>query len=89
MNRDNVVSFDDFARGRLARRGAQDKLPVAVGASVEVECPRCASVLRIETSRLAAAPEVLCSGCDATIAWREEVVGIRLRRSKTTGSREV
>ena len=79
MNRDNVVSFDDFARGRLARRGAQDKLPFPAGASVEVECPRCAAVLRIEAARLATVPEVLCSGCDATIAWREEVVDVRSR----------
>jgi len=79
VNPDNVVSFDDYARGRLARRGAQDKLPFPTGGSVEVECPRCAAVIRIEESRLATEPEVLCSGCDATIAWREEAVDVRSR----------
>ena len=70
MNRDNVVSFDAFARGRSARRGADDKLPVEREGTVEVECPRCSAVLRLEVDRLSVGPEVLCAGCDATIAFR-------------------
>ena len=74
MNRDNVVSFDDFARGRSARRGAADKLPFESESVVEFECPRCAAVLCVEVDRLPVDPEVLCEGCDAPIAFRADAL---------------
>lgn len=77
MNQDNVVSFDAFARGRSARRGADDKLPFET--VVEVECPRCAAVLCVEVRRLSVDPEILCVGCDATIAFRTEALDVRGR----------
>ena len=73
MNRDNVVSFDGHARGRLARRGALDKLPFETEDFFEVKCPRCAGVTLLAAS-LASAPEASCAGCDAAISLREEVV---------------
>ena len=76
MNRDNVVSFDAYARGRSARRGADDKLPFEADEIVEVECPRCAAVLCLEVGQLSVGPEVLCAGCDATIAFRAEAVDV-------------
>ncbi len=77
MNRDNVVSFDAYARGRRsARRGSDDKLPFETEAMVEVECPRCAAVLRLEVDALSGRPEVDCSGCDATIAFRAEALDV-------------
>jgi len=79
VNRDNVVSFDDFARGRQARRGAEDKLPFE-SEMVEFECPRCAAVLCVEADLLSG-PEILCEGCDATIALRAEAIDARIGRS--------
>lgn len=76
MNRDNVVSFDAFARGRSERRGSDDKLPVETEGMVEVECPRCAAVLRLGVDWLSGGPEVACSGCDATIAFRAEALDV-------------
>jgi hypothetical protein len=79
VNRDNLVSFDAFARGRSARRGADDKLPFETEGMVEVECPRCAAVLCVEVDLLSVAPEVLCAGCDATIALRSEALDVSRR----------
>ncbi len=79
MNRDNVVSFDAFARGRSARRGADDKLPFETEGRVDVECPRCGAVLCLEVDLLSVAAEVSCAGCDATIAFRAEAVDVRGR----------
>lgn len=79
MNRDNVVSFDAFARGRSARRGADDKLPFETQRVVEMECPRCAAVLCLEVGSLSVDPEVLCAVCDATIALRAEALDVRGR----------
>jgi transcription elongation factor Elf1 len=80
VNRDNVVSFDDFARGRSARRGAEDKLPFESEEFVEFECPRCAAVLCVEMDRLPVGPQVLCEVCEATIAFRAEALDGRRRR---------
>ena len=80
MNRDNVVSFDDFARGRSARRGAEDKLPFESESLVEFECPRCATLLCVEMDLLSVGPELLCEECDATIAFRAEALPLRGRR---------
>ncbi|MGH9368198.1 MAG: hypothetical protein ACRD3M_11050 [Thermoanaerobaculia bacterium] len=79
MSQNNVVSFDAFARGRSARRGADDKLPFKREKLVEVECPRCAAVLCLEVDSLSGGPEVLCAGCDATIAFRAEALDVRRR----------
>lgn len=78
MNRDNVVSFADHARGRLARRGALDKLPFETEALFEVECPRCEAVTRVAAD-LPTAAEVACAACGATIGLREEVLDVRSR----------
>jgi hypothetical protein len=80
VNRDNVVSFDDFARGRSARRGAEDKLPFESEDFVELECPRCAAILCVEMGRLPVGPQVLCEVCEATIAFRAEALDGRRRR---------
>jgi hypothetical protein len=79
VNRDNVVSFDAFARGRSARRGADDKLPFETEGRIEVECPRCGTALRLEVDLLSVAAEVFCAGCGATIAFRAEAVDVRGR----------
>jgi hypothetical protein len=76
VNRDNVVSFDAFARGRSARRGCDDKLPVETEGMVEVECPRCAAVLRLGADWLSESSEVVCSGCDAMISFRAEALDV-------------
>jgi hypothetical protein len=76
VNRDNVVSFDAFARGRSARRGADDKLPFEKQRKAEVECPRCGAALFLEVGLLSVALEVLCAGCDATIAFRAEALDV-------------
>jgi hypothetical protein len=76
VNRDNVVSFDAFARGRSARRGADDKLPFETEGMVEVECPQCAAVICLEVNRLSTSSEVLCTGCDATIAFLAEALDV-------------
>ena len=67
MNRENVVPFDSFARSALARRGAPDKARLQP-VTVEVECPNCAAVLCLERGVLATDPEILCAGCDESLA---------------------
>ena len=81
MNRDNVVSFDAFARNRSARRGSDDKMPLETAETdaVEVECPRCASILRIPVDELSGCREICCDGCDATISFRAEALDVGLR----------
>lgn len=64
MRHDNVVPFDPARRGGLARRGAPDK----TGDSLVMECPSCASELRLEASWLEGRDEVLCGKCDREIA---------------------
>jgi hypothetical protein len=76
VSQNNVVSFVAFARGRSARRGADDKLPFEKDETVEVECPRCAAVLRLEVDALSGAPEAFCAACDATISFRADVVDV-------------
>ena len=76
MNRDNVVSFDAFARGRSARRGSDDKMPVETAGAVAIECPRCASVMRLPVAQITARSEVSCGGCDATISFRAEALDV-------------
>lgn len=65
MNRDNVVPFASAARAALARRGAPDKARTR-SAPVEVECPRCAAVLRLDPGMIAMDPEILCAACDTS-----------------------
>ena len=60
MRHDNVVPFDPARRGGLARRGAPDK----AGDSLVMECPSCASELRLEASWLEGRDEVLCGKCE-------------------------
>ena len=67
MNRDNVVPFVSAARAALARRGAPDKARTRT-APVEVECPRCATVLRLDAGLLAMDPEILCAACDTSFS---------------------
>lgn len=67
MNRDNVVPFVSAARGALARRGAPDKARTR-STPVEIECPRCAAVLRLDAGVLAMDPEILCAACDTTFS---------------------
>jgi hypothetical protein len=64
VRHDNVVPFDPARRGGLARRGAPDK----AGDSLVIECPVCASELRLEASWLEGRDEVLCGKCDCEIA---------------------
>jgi len=76
VNRDNVVSFDAFARGRSARRGADDKLPFETEGRVDVECPRCGAALCLDVDQFCVAAEVFCACCEATIAFRAEAVDV-------------
>jgi len=68
VNENNVVPFDPAARGGMARRGSPDKTGGVRGETVEVECPECDAVLSLDRALLALNPEILCAGCDATIA---------------------
>lgn len=79
MNRDNVVSFDAFARGHSARRGSDDKRPFEASGMVEVECPRCAAALCVEVGLLSDGADVMCGGCDATVAFRAESLDVQRR----------
>ena len=76
MSQNNVVPFDASARGRAARRGADDKLPFEKDELVEVECPRCAAVLCLDVDGLSGGSEVLCAGCETTIAFRAEALDV-------------
>jgi hypothetical protein len=66
VNADNVVPFELPARGAMARRGSPDKRGLPDD-TVEVECPECDAVLRLDAAILSLNPEVLCAGCDATV----------------------
>lgn len=79
MNRDNVVRFDDYARGRSARRGAADKLPFDEGERIEVECPSCSALLCLDVDLLSAHGEVFCAACDSPIAFQAEALEGRTR----------
>ena len=68
MRHDNVVPFDPVRRGGLARRGAPDKAGAASARSIVMECPACASELRLEASWLEGVDEVLCGRCDSEVA---------------------
>ena len=68
MSEHNVVPFAPSPRAGMARRGAPDKTHGPSSQTVDVECPSCFAVLRLERGILALDPEVLCAGCDATIA---------------------
>lgn len=67
MNRDNVVSFEEPRRTGLARRGAPDKIRGVVDEAIELECPRCAAVLCLDSERLLPA-EVFCAGCNGSLS---------------------
>lgn len=72
--KDNVAPFD-LPRIGLARRGAPDKTADYSRETVEVECPQCDAVLCLDASLLALNPEVLCAGCEATLALRASGIG--------------
>jgi hypothetical protein len=65
VRHDNVVPFDPARRGGLARRGAPDKSGELVDQSLVMECPACASELRLEASWIEGRDEVLCGKCDS------------------------
>ncbi len=67
MSEENVVRFHLSPRAGMARRGAPDKTQSPQSETVEVECPYCAAVLRLEASSLPRRREVLCAGCDTAI----------------------
>ena len=68
MRHDNVVPFDPARRGGLARRGAPDKSGAPAERSLVLECPACASELRLEASWLEGREDVLCARCDTEVA---------------------
>ena len=67
MRHDNVVPFDPARRGGLARRGAPDKTGELAERALVLECPSCASELRLEASGLEDRDEVLCGQCEGEI----------------------
>ena len=67
MSQPNVVPFDPARRGGLARRGAPDKNGTSAEEYVRMECPGCASELRLAARWLEGLDEVLCGRCDAQI----------------------
>jgi hypothetical protein len=69
------VPFDPARRGGLARRGAPDKAGDLSDRFLVMECPACASELRLEASRLDDRDEVLCGRCDremTLVSFRQE-----------------
>jgi hypothetical protein len=77
VSRENVLSFDPFSRSGMARRGAPDKAQPQAEETVEVECPFCAAVVCLEARVAALRPDVLCAGCDSTIAVDVERATLR------------
>ena len=67
MSQQNVVRFEPSLRAGMARRGAPDKTQAPSFETVEVECPYCDAVLRLDAGILPLRPEVLCAACDTTI----------------------
>lgn len=67
MNPNNVVPFEHPLSSGLARRGSPDKALPVVPDTIELECPRCAAVLCLESDLLFLGGEVLCAGCQCTI----------------------
>lgn len=67
MNDDNVVPFDPLARGGMARRGAPDKNGSSSAEAIALQCPSCASELRLEAQWLDGHAEVLCGRCETEI----------------------
>jgi hypothetical protein len=61
----------------MARRGAPDKGQAPLLETVEVECPFCAAVVCLDARIAALRPEVLCAGCDSTIAVDVERATLR------------
>lgn len=79
MSRNNVVPFDPSLRAALARRGAPDKSPTPLEATLEIECGRCAAVAAVDLAVLYTEPSVTCAGCGADIplVGREWMEGTR------------
>ncbi len=69
MSQPNVVPFDPARRGGLARRGAPDKNGTSAEEYVRMECPGCASELRLAARWLEGLDKILCGRCDAEIAF--------------------
>jgi hypothetical protein len=69
VKHDNVVPFDPAHRGGMARRGAPDKnVPLRQDAEpIVMDCPTCASELRLEPEWLEGRTEVLCGRCETEI----------------------
>ena len=68
MRHDNVVPFDPARRGGLARRGAPDKTGELAERALVMECPACASELRVDASSLENRDGVFCGRCDTEVA---------------------
>jgi len=68
VSQPNVVPFDPSRRGGLARRGAPDKSGTHADESIVMQCPGCASEIRLAARWLEGPDEVLCGRCDAQIA---------------------
>ena len=79
MNRNNVVPFDPSIRTALARRGAPDKSPTPLEATIEIEGARCTSIAALDLAVLHTEPSVVCAGCGASIPLigREWMEGTR------------
>jgi len=79
VNRNNVVPFDPSIRSALARRGAPDKSPTPLEASVEIECARCAAIAAVDLAVLYTEPSIACARCGAAIPLigREWMEGTR------------
>jgi hypothetical protein len=65
----NVVPFDPIRRGGMARRGSPDKAGRAALEAVVLECPSCASELRLEAAWLEDRADLLCGRCEAEISF--------------------
>ncbi|MEP6802752.1 MAG: hypothetical protein ABJC07_12470 [Acidobacteriota bacterium] len=72
VNRENVFPFAASPRAALARRGAPDKSRAA-RVKADVECPKCAGPLRVETRVFVAGPELFCETCETAFSvFRDE-----------------
>jgi hypothetical protein len=68
----NVLPFDPVGRGGMARRGAPDKNGTVSAETLVLECPLCASELRLDSEWTDGVAEILCGRCDVEIPLAPE-----------------
>lgn len=77
MKPNNVVPFEPTRRGGSARRGSPDKDERSAPGFVALECPACASALRLGARHPDGEANLLCGRCAAEIPLAAPREGIR------------